>query len=188
MSKKPRFNLKEILDLFEPEHQVCYYCGQPITLENGALDHVIPQSRGGADVLQNIVPSCKSCNFLKNDKTEVEYYHWLGIANRLTKIEKSQETATPLLKITDEIIFTSPLCSQPEAITRFFVITWRAEFAGFEHVSQDMIDGYKTSGIIIATISPKGYRWHVGITEGPLIGYYTLKCRAGRPKLKNMRY
>jgi len=44
----------------------CAYCGdQPERLER---DHVIPLSRGGNHTKSNIVPSCRSCNAVKNDR------------------------------------------------------------------------------------------------------------------------
>lgn len=39
----------------------CVYCGGPFE----CLDHVIPKSRGGIISVDNIVPSCYSCNQLK---------------------------------------------------------------------------------------------------------------------------
>lgn len=41
----------------------CAYCGKQTKL---AQDHVLPLSKGGGTVAQNIVPSCKSCNSRKN--------------------------------------------------------------------------------------------------------------------------
>jgi 5-methylcytosine-specific restriction endonuclease McrA len=48
------------------EHDgTCVHCGElrPLT-----LDHFVPLSKGGAHVLLNFVPSCKSCNSAKRDK------------------------------------------------------------------------------------------------------------------------
>lgn len=49
----------------------CAYCGASgIKLEK---EHRQPVSRGGAHAIYNIVPSCKSCNCKKNDKTPEEF-------------------------------------------------------------------------------------------------------------------
>lgn len=49
---------------------VCFYCGEarPLT-----VDHKIPIARGGADNIENIVPSCARCNSRKNIKTAREF-------------------------------------------------------------------------------------------------------------------
>lgn len=49
----------------------CAYCGQPC--ERLEIEHMTPISRGGADTAANIVPSCKSCNTRKHDKTLIEW-------------------------------------------------------------------------------------------------------------------
>jgi 5-methylcytosine-specific restriction endonuclease McrA len=49
----------------------CAYC----CLEGGAvtIDHVVPTSRGGHDVAENIVPCCPSCNSSKCAKSASEF-------------------------------------------------------------------------------------------------------------------
>lgn len=42
----------------------CVYCGAPAT----SLDHVIPRSRGGAHVWENVVSACRRCNHVKGDR------------------------------------------------------------------------------------------------------------------------
>ena len=41
---------------------VCTYCGSP---DNLTIDHVRPQSRGGATTASNCVTACRRCNQLK---------------------------------------------------------------------------------------------------------------------------
>lgn len=43
----------------------CIYCGRPISEYNATLDHIIPMSRGGYNEDENLVVSCKECNFMK---------------------------------------------------------------------------------------------------------------------------
>ncbi|MCG8606000.1 HNH endonuclease [bacterium] len=50
----------------------CQYCntiGKPNDL---TLDHILPQSRGGRSVWENLVTSCKKCNTKKGDQTPKE--------------------------------------------------------------------------------------------------------------------
>jgi 5-methylcytosine-specific restriction endonuclease McrA len=70
-------------DVFAKTNGRCAYCDTPLTFEeheydwNGKVissyspwhcDHVIPLSKGGKTVLQNLVPSCPSCNIAKSNK------------------------------------------------------------------------------------------------------------------------
>lgn len=56
------FTKEEIETLFQKFDNSCAYCGSK---ENLSIDHVIPLSRGGCDVLGNFLPSCKPCNSSK---------------------------------------------------------------------------------------------------------------------------
>ena len=52
--------------LFARDGWKCVYCGQ-----NGGrltLDHVIPRSKGGESVWENVVTSCAPCNLRKGDR------------------------------------------------------------------------------------------------------------------------
>jgi 5-methylcytosine-specific restriction endonuclease McrA len=46
----------------------CVYCDAPAT----SLDHVVPRSRGGAHVWENVVSCCRRCNHIKGDRTVAE--------------------------------------------------------------------------------------------------------------------
>ncbi len=50
--------------LFARDEHRCQYCGR--AAEN--IDHVIPRSRGGAHVWENVVASCRPCNAKKEDR------------------------------------------------------------------------------------------------------------------------
>lgn len=55
--------------VFARDRHVCAYCGGrfgPSTLE---MEHVIPSSRGGLTVWQNVVSACRACNQRKGNRT-----------------------------------------------------------------------------------------------------------------------
>jgi len=57
------------INLFTRDNHYCKYCGAE---ENLTRDHVVPLSRGGKDVWENVVTSCTKCNNRKGDRTPEE--------------------------------------------------------------------------------------------------------------------
>ncbi|MBO6168380.1 MAG: HNH endonuclease [Bacteroidales bacterium] len=49
----------------------CVYCG---TTENLSVDHLFPRIKGGADNVENLICSCKSCNSSKGKKDLMAWY------------------------------------------------------------------------------------------------------------------
>lgn len=59
----------------------CATCGvQDFSDENWHVDHIIPQSRGGADVEQNLQVLCPACNSRKSAKV-----HWVDFLGGRTR-------------------------------------------------------------------------------------------------------
>lgn len=56
---------KEWLDLLKQYDGKCVDCG---TKEKIEKDHVIPLSKGGNDLIKNILPRCRICNARKGNK------------------------------------------------------------------------------------------------------------------------
>jgi 5-methylcytosine-specific restriction endonuclease McrA len=52
--------------LFARDEWRCVYCGE--TSGRLTLDHVVPRSRGGDSVWENVVTSCAPCNLRKGDR------------------------------------------------------------------------------------------------------------------------
>jgi 5-methylcytosine-specific restriction endonuclease McrA len=50
--------------VFVRDDHACQYCGAPA--EN--VDHVVPRSRGGQHVWENVVAACRRCNSRKEDR------------------------------------------------------------------------------------------------------------------------
>lgn len=57
-----RFNVF-LRDMF-----TCQYCGSPGTVDRLTFDHVVPRSRGGRTVWENIVAACAPCNLQKGNR------------------------------------------------------------------------------------------------------------------------
>jgi 5-methylcytosine-specific restriction endonuclease McrA len=69
----------------------CQYCGVRVTMTSGTRDHVQPLSRGGPDVLSNVVTACRDCNGRKDNRTPAEAGMTLRSQPRsLTEAEKVQ--------------------------------------------------------------------------------------------------
>lgn len=58
--------------LYARDKYTCAYCGEEFSGYKLTIDHVMPRSRGGKNVWQNCVTSCKPCNHRKSDRTPEE--------------------------------------------------------------------------------------------------------------------
>jgi 5-methylcytosine-specific restriction endonuclease McrA len=67
--RKKAFSKKHI---YLRDNYTCQYCGRQSLPNDLTLDHVLPQSRGGKSVWENLVTSCKACNTRKGDLTPKE--------------------------------------------------------------------------------------------------------------------
>lgn len=68
----------------------CAYCGLALTPDSVGtmtgryqswmqVDHVMPRARGGSQLIENLMPSCQSCNATKRHKTLEEYRHYVSL-------------------------------------------------------------------------------------------------------------
>jgi len=57
-------------------HNLCIYCGAEGKL---TTEHILPRSKGGEDIPDNVVRVCKSCNSSKGDK---RLYEWKGLDHK----------------------------------------------------------------------------------------------------------
>lgn len=55
--------------LFARDRYLCMYCGQHYARSDLTRDHVLPLSRGGRDIWENVVCACLACNVRKGSKT-----------------------------------------------------------------------------------------------------------------------
>jgi 5-methylcytosine-specific restriction endonuclease McrA len=50
--------------IFARDNHRCQYCGGPAE----SIDHIVPRSRGGEHVWENVVAACRPCNVRKRDR------------------------------------------------------------------------------------------------------------------------
>ncbi|MBK7044053.1 MAG: HNH endonuclease [Rhodanobacteraceae bacterium] len=55
--------------LFARDRHLCMYCGQHFGKPLLTRDHVLPTSRGGRDIWENVVSACLPCNVRKGGRT-----------------------------------------------------------------------------------------------------------------------
>lgn len=72
ISESDNVTAEEWLMRLEQFDGTCAYCGSTVDIER---DHVIPLSKGGRNIIGNILPACKSCNRSKGAKDMVSWYH-----------------------------------------------------------------------------------------------------------------
>ena len=74
----------------------CQYCGEIFEEYELEIDHIVPVSKGGKDILINKVPACKSCN---SKKADMDVFKFLqnegfeateGLKSRLEKLQKKR--------------------------------------------------------------------------------------------------
>lgn len=59
-------------NIYERDGYTCQYCGRKLERQQLNIDHLIPLSRGGRTVWENVVCSCRRCNLKKGDQTMEE--------------------------------------------------------------------------------------------------------------------
>jgi 5-methylcytosine-specific restriction endonuclease McrA len=57
-------------NVFQRDGHLCQYCGQ--AGERLSIDHIVPRSRGGADLWENVTTACLPCNVRKGNRTPRE--------------------------------------------------------------------------------------------------------------------
>ncbi len=69
MSRRPAFTR---LNVFLRDRFACQYCGGAFRAEALTFDHLVPRSRGGRTVWDNVVTACEPCNLRKGHRLSRE--------------------------------------------------------------------------------------------------------------------
>jgi len=71
--RRPRHRVKfNRRNLFARDTNRCQYCGRRFSTSELTLDHVVPRSRGGRSVWENVVCACVRCNAKKGGRLPEE--------------------------------------------------------------------------------------------------------------------
>lgn len=76
------------LKVYEKYNGHCAYCGCGIDYKDMQVDHIYPKQAGGSDDIDNLNPSCRTCNHYKRGCSLDSFKNWLlaGLIDRLRKI------------------------------------------------------------------------------------------------------
>ena len=55
-------------NLFLRDSGKCQYCGMQISMKTATIDHIVPRSKGGVHVWENVVIACIPCNQKKGSR------------------------------------------------------------------------------------------------------------------------
>lgn len=72
-NKIPRFNVRlNMKNIWMRDSGQCQYSGHHLSLKNATKDHIVPESRGGKNVWDNVVTCCENINRKKGNRTPEE--------------------------------------------------------------------------------------------------------------------
>ena len=74
------------------DRETCQYCGAQPGRAHLTVDHIVPRSRGGQTIWENVVAACRDCNHRKGGRTPDEAHMTL-----LSKPRQPQYVAFALL-------------------------------------------------------------------------------------------
>jgi len=59
-------------EVFKEYGRACAYCGyeDPVM----TVDHIIPRSKNGLDILENLLPACRKCNYSRGNRMDSGFF------------------------------------------------------------------------------------------------------------------
>lgn len=107
--KRRRLSAKERKQIFDKYNGHCAYCGCEITFRGMQVDHKKALRTGGEDTIENMFPSCRSCNHYKSTLDVEEFREYLSeIHKRLMRDSVAFQVASRfgiVKHVADEVTF-----------------------------------------------------------------------------------
>lgn len=63
----------KLFKIMSTTNGICYLCGQPLSIDDVTIDHVIPKSLGGSNEHHNKLPAHSVCNKMKSNMTYEQF-------------------------------------------------------------------------------------------------------------------
>ncbi len=172
----------------------CACCGARLTMDTLTMEHVVPISRGGENVMDNLVVLCSSCNRWKSDKFMWPWGTYGYLDAELCNDKKMHEISEYTLNwaknnVTEEWVREYPLicdelnCKFTNYVGRFSVVTHLT----YVEVKEDSVDRLLsdlkiTKTDIMKRVYADGLFSLIGVynkTKGKYIGAFTIQYYRG---------
>lgn len=89
-----RLRKEERIEVYNKCQGHCAYCGKEIAYQDMQVDHMIPLRIGGEDDIENLLPSCRSCNHYKATLDVEGFRNYLsGVHKRLLRDSVAYQVA-----------------------------------------------------------------------------------------------
>lgn len=72
-------SLRKKKAIYEKTNGSCSYCGASISMDQMVADHVVARVSGGSNSIDNLLPSCRSCNSSKGSKTLEQFRRFYSL-------------------------------------------------------------------------------------------------------------
>ena len=79
IAKRKPLSKAERKSVYRKYNGHCAYCGKKLEYKDMQVDHVQPVYFGGKNNFENLMPSCRSCNFYKSTYTLDKFREQLGL-------------------------------------------------------------------------------------------------------------
>jgi len=87
-TRRPAFTR---FNVFLRDRFTCQYCAASLPAEKLTFDHIVPRSRGGRTIWENVVTACTRCNLAKGNRIPRESGIYPRIAPRMPTVRRLQE-------------------------------------------------------------------------------------------------
>lgn len=141
------------------QNSACLYCGTTISLVDSEMDHIVPDSLGGANTRDNLVAVCRDCNQAKGNQSFAEFAAtglrssvsldeavqrvrgWQRVDESSSALQRLKKDVTRRLKMTRTDI--DDFDQRSMETTAFAAVEMRRRIAGTLGIPLSQVDVYR---------------------------------------------